>query len=69
MKKVAFMFVAAMAMSFAACTGNKPAAETETIDETLDEPVEVVEEVADSLAGDSVQAEVEAVEAEVVEAQ
>lgn len=67
MKKVAFMFVAAMAMSFAACTGNKPAEQTEAT-EAIDETVEAVEEAIDTLAQqvDTAQAVVEEAAAEVL---
>ena len=59
MKKVAFMFVAAMAISFASCGGQTKATE-ETCDSACCEAAEVVEEVVDSAAAvaDSVVAEV-----------
>ena len=54
MKKIAFMFVAAAAMTFAACTENKPAAEAPAVEEAVEEVVDsaaaAVEEVADSAA-------------------
>ena len=56
MKKIAFMFVAVAAMTFAACTENKPAAEapvepaTEAVEEVVDSAAAAVEEVADSAA-------------------
>ena len=68
MKKIAFMFVAAMAMTFAACGGNatSEAAETDTT-AVEGEAVEVVEETVEEAAeeGDSTAVEVveEAVEA------
>ena len=73
MKKVAFMFVAAMAMSFAACTGNQKANTegTDSLDATIDEVVETVVEDVDSTAqevGDSL-TEVAAEVVETVEAQ
>jgi hypothetical protein len=68
MKKVAFMFVAAMAISFAACTG-----QTKTTEEACDSAAccadtAVVEEVVDSVLEvvDSAAAAVEEVAAEVV---
>jgi hypothetical protein len=60
MKKVAFMFVAAMAISFASC-GGQTAANTECEDSACCEAAEeIVEEVADTVpaAADSVAAEV-----------
>ena len=63
MKKVAFMFVAAMALSFAACGGQTKA--SEECDSTACDSA-VVEEVVvvDSVAADSVVAEVAEVVAE-----
>ena len=62
------MFVAAMAMSFVACTGNKPAEQTtEEPAEAIEEAVEVVEEALDTLNADTTS--VEAPQAEVVDAQ
>lgn len=67
MKKVAFMFVAAMAISFASCGGQTKAAD-EACDSTCcaDSVEAVVEEVVDSAAAvaDSVVAEVAEVVAE-----
>lgn len=59
MKKVAFMFVAAMAISFASC-GGQTAANTESGDTTSCEGVveEIEKEVVDTLAADSAIAEV-----------
>lgn len=58
MKKVAFMFVAAMALSFAACGGQTKA--SEECDSTACGDSAVVEEVVDSVAEvvDSIVAEV-----------
>ncbi|MBO4905628.1 MAG: hypothetical protein J5486_01160 [Bacteroidaceae bacterium] len=67
MKKIAFMFVAAMAMTFAACGGNatsEAAAEDTTAVEG--EAVEVVEEVVEEADTTAVEADTTAVE--VVEA-
>ena len=61
MKKVAFMFVAAMALSFAACGGQTKA--SEECDSTACDSV-VVEEVVDTVVVDSVVAEVAEVVAE-----
>lgn len=61
MKKVAFMFVAAMALSFAACGGQTKA--SEECDSTACDTV-VVEEVVDTVVVDSVVAEVAEVVAE-----
>ena len=55
MKKLVFMFVAFVAMSFAAC-GNKTAATVEN-DSTAVDSTQVVEEVVDTLVTDSVIAE------------
>ena len=65
MKKVAFMFVAAMAISFASC-GGQTAANAEAVDSTCCEAAEVVEEVVDSTIAvvDSAAAVVEEVVAE-----
>ncbi len=65
MKKVAFMFVAAMALSFAACGGQTKA--SEECDSTACDSA-VVEEVVDSAAAvvDSAAAVVDSVVAEVV---
>ena len=65
MKKVAFMFVAAMALSFAAC-GDQTKASEEACDSAACCDSAVVEEVVDTLAEvvDSAAAEVEAVVAE-----
>lgn len=62
MKKVAFMFVAAMAISFASCGGQTKAVE-EACDSAENAVVEAVE-VIDSLACDSVAEVVEGVVAE-----
>ena len=61
MKKVAFMFVAAMALSFAACGGQTKA--SEECDSTACDSA-VVEEVVDTVVVDSVVAEVAEVVAE-----
>lgn len=50
MKKVAFMFVAAMAISFASCGGQTKATEETCDSATCCEAAEVVEEVVDSAA-------------------
>lgn len=66
MKKVAFMFVAAMAISFASC-GGQTAANTENADSACCEPAEEIVEVVDSAAEavvDSAAAVVEEVVAE-----
>ncbi|MCH5302806.1 MAG: hypothetical protein J1E77_08190 [Prevotella sp.] len=62
MKKLVFMFVAVAAISFASCGGNQnqQAAPEAEVDE-------VIEEVADSLAGDSIPADSGVVAEEVVE--
>ncbi len=59
MKKLAFLFVAVAAMSFASCGNGTQASEeaTDTIDET-------VEEVCDTMPCDSVPADTVIVEAE-----
>ncbi|MCR5779047.1 MAG: entericidin [Bacteroidaceae bacterium] len=62
MKKVAFMFVAALAISFASCGGQTKASE-EACDSTACDSA-VVEEVVDSAVVDSAAAEVEAPVAE-----
>lgn len=64
MKKVAFMFVAAMALSFAACGGQTKA--SEECDSTACDSAAVVEEVVveDSAAADTVVAEAAEVVAE-----
>jgi hypothetical protein len=65
MKKVAFMFVAAMAISFASC-GGQTAANTECADSTCEaaqEIVEVVDSTAEAVV-DSAAAVVEEVVAE-----
>ena len=61
MKKVAFMFVAALAISFASCGGQTKAAEE--ADSTACDSA-VVEEVVDSAVVDSAAVEVEEVAAE-----
>ena len=66
MKKVAFMFVAAMAISFASC-GGQTAANTECADSACCEAAEEIVEVVDSAAEavvDSAAAVVEEVVAE-----
>ena len=67
MKKVAFMFVAAMAISFASC-GGQATATAEAVDSTFEAVDSVVEEVVDSAREvvDSVAAEVVDAAAEVV---
>ena len=55
MKKFAFMFVAMAALTFAACTENKPAQEVAddaaaAVEEVVDSAAAAVEEVADSAA-------------------
>jgi hypothetical protein len=59
MKKVAFMFVAAMAISFASCGGQatattEAAADTlaETVDSVVEEVVDTTLEVVDSAAAE-----------------
>jgi len=67
MKKVAFMFVAAMALSFAACGGQTKNADQQCDStECCDSAAAVVEEVVDSVEEvvDSVAAEVTEVVAE-----
>ena len=66
MKKLVFMFVAAMAISFASC-GGQTAANVETVDS--DTVVAVVEEVVDSAAAvvDTVATEAAEAATEVVE--
>ena len=51
MKKVAFMFVAAMAMSFAACTGNQKA-ETEAVDSTNQVVNEAIDQAVEEAAAE-----------------
>jgi hypothetical protein len=62
MKKVAFMFVAAMALSFAACGGQTKASEEACDSAACCDSAAVVEEVVDTLAEvvDSAAAEVQA---------
>lgn len=61
MKKVAFMFVAAMAISFASCggqaTATAEAADTlaETVDSVVEEVVDTTLEVVDSAAAEVVE--------------
>ncbi len=62
MKKVAFMFVAALAISFASCGGQTKASEEACDSAACDSAV--VEEVVDSAVVDSAAAEVEAPVAE-----
>lgn len=62
MKKLAFMFVAVAAISFASCNGNKTADATCDGDSCCADTV-VVEEVVDSVATDSVAVDSAAVEA------
>ena len=65
MKKVAFMFVAAMAMSFAACTGNQKATNetADSLDQALDQAVEEVAQEVDSTAQAGVDSVAQAVQA------
>ena len=65
MKKVAFMFVAALAISFAACTGQTKAT-AEACDSTVCDSA-VVEEVVDSVLEVVDSAAAEVVEAVVAE--
>ena len=60
MKKLAFMFVAVVAMSFASCGGNKaeqPVAEEATDSVVVEDTTATDSVVADSAAADSVVAE------------
>lgn len=63
MKKVAFMFVAALAISFASCGGQTKASE-EACDSAACDSAVVEEVVVDSAVVDSAAAEVEAPVAE-----
>ena len=58
MKKLVFMFAAVVAMSFASCGGNTPAAEVEdttAVDSVVEEVVDTT--CCDSVCADSVVAE------------
>jgi len=62
MKKVAFMFVAAMALSFAACGGQTKASEEASDSAACCDSAAAVEEVVDTLAEVVDSAAVEAAE-------